>query len=70
MKTATYAGMHFVVAFIVAYALTGSLVAAVSIGLVEPFIQTGAYALHEKLWESRGGNLPEIKEKDACFQAI
>ena len=50
-KTTTYAVMHFAVAFTVALALTKSWTAAAAIGLVEPFIQTGAYALHERIWE-------------------
>ena len=53
IKTSTYAAMHFVVAFTVAFALTGSITAAAAIGLVEPFVQTFAYALHERLWEGR-----------------
>ncbi|MEO1041667.1 MAG: DUF2061 domain-containing protein [Pseudomonadota bacterium] len=53
-KTSTYAAMHFVVAFTVAFALTRSVAAAAAIGVVEPLIQTVAYALHERVWE-RGG---------------
>lgn len=53
IKTSTYAAMHFVVAFSVAFALTGSITAAAAIGLVEPFVQTFAYSLHERLWEAR-----------------
>jgi uncharacterized membrane protein len=49
-KTATYAVMHFAVAFTVAYLLTGSWAAAAAIGLVEPFVQTFAYSLHERAW--------------------
>lgn len=51
LKTFTYGAMHFIIAFSVAYILTGSLTAAAAIGLVEPLVQTGAYALHEKLWQ-------------------
>lgn len=50
LKTLTYSAMHFVVAITVAYALTGSWQAALAIGLIEPVIQTGAYALHERAW--------------------
>lgn len=50
MKTATYALMHFIVAILVAYALTGSWSLALAIGLVEPFVQTFAFALHERAW--------------------
>lgn len=50
-KTATFALVHFTVAFSVAYALSGSLMVGGAIGLVEPAINTVAYFLHEKLWE-------------------
>jgi uncharacterized membrane protein len=50
MKTGTYAVMHFVVAIAVAFALTGSIAMALAIGLVEPFVQTIAFAIHERVW--------------------
>lgn len=53
LKTATYCLMHLVVAMAVAFALTGSWRVAVAIGLVEPFVQTFAYVLHERLWAGR-----------------
>lgn len=49
-KTATYALMHLGVAMSVAYLLTGNWRAALAIGLVEPLVQTVAYALHERAW--------------------
>lgn len=49
-KTATYSVMHMVVAIGVAFALTGSWVVAVGIGLIEPMVQTIAYHVHEKAW--------------------
>lgn len=49
-KTLTYGVMHLVVAMAVAYAVTGSLAAALAIGLLEPAVQTVAYFLHEKAW--------------------
>lgn len=49
-KTATYSVMHMVVAIGVAFALTGSWLIALGIGLVEPMVQTVAYHLHEKAW--------------------
>lgn len=52
-KTATYALMHFTVAIAVAYALTGSLQMALAIGLVEPFVQTFAFAIHERIWNRK-----------------
>ncbi|MDX2237609.1 MAG: DUF2061 domain-containing protein [Hyphomonadaceae bacterium] len=50
-KTATYSATHFVVAASVAYALTGDWRVALAISLVEPLVQTVAYAAHEKAWE-------------------
>jgi uncharacterized membrane protein len=42
--------MHLVVAFIVAWAVSGNLAVAMAISLIEPMVQTVFYALHEKLW--------------------
>ena len=50
-KTSTYAIMHFIVAVSVAYALTGDLAIALGIGLIEPAVQTIAYAVHERVWQ-------------------
>ena len=51
MKTASYGVIHVTVATGVAYLLTGNFTAALGIGLIEPIIQTGVFAVHEKLWE-------------------
>ena len=49
-KPITYGLMHFSVAVAVTFTLTGSLATALSIGVVEPLVQTFAYTGHEKLW--------------------
>ena len=49
-KALTYGLMHFSVAVTVTFVLTGSVAAALSIGVVEPMVQTVAYTFHEKLW--------------------
>lgn len=49
-KTASYGGMHLVVAITVAYALSGDWRIALGIGIVEPIVQTLAYTLHERFW--------------------
>jgi len=49
-KTATFAVAHMVVAFGVAYALTGSVVIASGIALIEPLAQTITFFLHERAW--------------------
>jgi len=50
MKTASFATLHFAVAFGVAYALTGSVAIATGIGLIEPLANTVAFFFHERLW--------------------
>lgn len=52
LKTLSYALVHVVVATLVAYSLTGSWAVALGIGLIEPLVQTGVFALHDWLWES------------------
>lgn len=58
-KTASFAAVHFTVAFGVGYALSGSVLVGGAIALVEPAVNTVAYAIHEKVWEairSRGAH--------------
>ena len=54
LKTASYGSVHVIVAMGVAYAITGSVAAAIGIGLIEPIVQTAVFALHERLWEGPG----------------
>ncbi len=49
-KTMSYGAMHLVIAFLVAYAVSGSLIIAVSISLIEPLVQTAAFYVHERAW--------------------
>lgn len=49
-KTATFACVHFSVAFGIAYLLTGSIGIAGAIALIEPLANTVAYFLHERAW--------------------
>jgi len=57
-KTVTYAVMHLTVAIGVAYAISGDWAIALSIGVLEPLVQTGFFALHERLWERRRDSGP------------
>lgn len=50
VKTCTYTVMHFVIAFTVAWALTGDLLVGGLVALVEPAVNSVAYFFHEKLW--------------------
>lgn len=49
-KTASFAVLHFSVAFSVGYALTGSALVGGTIALVEPAINTVVFFFHEKAW--------------------
>ncbi|WP_105254116.1 DUF2061 domain-containing protein [Pseudoalteromonas sp. T1lg75] len=49
-KTATFATMHFAIAFGVTYLLTGSLVLGGLVAIVEPAVNTVAFYFHEKAW--------------------
>ena len=54
LKTLTYGVMHLTVAIAVAYAITRDWRVALAIGVVEPVVQTGAYAVHERVWSRLG----------------
>lgn len=50
-KTTSYGILHMIVAISVAYALTGNIMIAIGIGLIEPLVQTVVYSAHEWVWE-------------------
>ena len=62
LKTATYGVMHLTVAIAVAYALTRDWRIALAVGIVEPIVQTFAFAIHERLWARR----PDVKASPLC----
>ena len=58
-KTFSFAVVHFIVAFSVGFALTGSVAIGGAMALVEPAVNTVAYFFHEKAWErARSPRLP------------
>lgn len=50
LKIASYGVMHLVVAIAVAFAITQDIRLALAIGMVEPFFQTIAYTIHDRVW--------------------
>jgi len=50
LKTLTYGVMHFAVAVLVAFALTGNLALALAIGIIEPLVQTIFFMIHDRIW--------------------
>lgn len=55
-KTASFAVLHFMTAFGVAWAITGSMLVGGAVAVVEPAINTVVYFLHEKVWQRRSTN--------------
>jgi uncharacterized membrane protein len=50
-KTASFAVVHFTVAFTVGYVMTGSILFGSAIAIVEPAINTVAFYFHERVWQ-------------------
>ncbi|WP_313303337.1 DUF2061 domain-containing protein [Diaphorobacter sp.] len=51
MKTGSYYIIHVCVAALVAYAVTGNLIASLTLSLLEPTVQAVAFFFHEKGWQ-------------------
>ena len=50
LKTGSYYVIHITVAALVAYAVTGNLVASFTLSLLEPSVQAVVFFFHEKAW--------------------
>ena len=51
IKTFTYSICHLTAAIAIAYAITGNIWIALSIGIIEPIAQVFVFAGHDWLWE-------------------
>jgi len=60
-KTITFAGIHFSIATLVAFALTGDFLLGSLIAIIEPSINTVAFYFHEKVWQ----HLPFLKKRES-----
>jgi len=54
-KTVSYGIMHMAVAITLAYIITRNWAMALSIGLIEPAVQTCCFFCHEKGWIKANG---------------
>ncbi|MBB1274828.1 DUF2061 domain-containing protein [Psychromonas sp. SR45-3] len=50
IKTMTFAVIHFSIATLVAFALTGDFLLGSLIAIIEPAVNTVAFYFHEKIW--------------------
>lgn len=61
-KTLSFAVVHFTVAFGLSWLLTGSIVIAGALAMLEPLVNTVAFYLHDGYWAK--------KEKALAGQAL
>lgn len=66
-KTLSFAVVHFAVGFGVTYALTGSVVIATGVALIEPAVNTVAFFFHERAWQ-RFGKLRQAAARSPRLQ--
>jgi uncharacterized membrane protein len=71
LKIASYGAMHLVVAILVAFAITRDWRMALAVGVVEPFFQTIAYSIHDRVWHriERRRMLSNLEEASEAFTA-
>ena len=51
-KTASFAAVHFTVAFALGWLVTGSPLLGGTLALLEPLVNTVAFYLHERAWQA------------------
>ena len=71
LKIASYGVMHLVVAILVAFAITRDWRLALAVGVVEPFFQTIAYSIHDRVWHriEHRRMLSSLEEASEAFTA-
>ena len=71
LKIASYGVMHLIVAILVAYAISRDWRLALAVGLIEPFFQTIAYSIHDRVWHrvERRRMASNIEEAAEAFTA-
>lgn len=57
-KTLSFACLHFLVAFLVGWALSGDWRIGGALALVEPLCNTVAFYFHERFWQRRQSGHP------------
>jgi uncharacterized membrane protein len=70
LKIASYGVMHLVVAILTAWAITRDWRIALAVGVVEPIMQTAAFAVHDRIWHriERRGRLSGLQETAEAFE--
>ncbi|NLS13588.1 DUF2061 domain-containing protein [Vibrio sp. SM6] len=63
-KTLTFASLHFTIASLIAYLLTGDILLSSLVALIEPSVNTVAFYFHEKIW----ARVPALKTRQWMTQ--
>lgn len=66
VKTVSFAVIHFNVAFMVTYALTGDAFLGGLMAIIEPTINSFAYFFHERVWGNKNKNIEYQAEPAMC----
>ena len=66
VKTVSFAIIHFNVAFMVTYALTGDAFLGGLMAIIEPTINSFAYFFHERAWGNKNKNIEYQVEPAMC----
>lgn len=69
-KTVSYCVTHITVASLVAYAVTGDLVVAFTLSLLEPTVQAVVYFFHERLWQRAAMPAPAVTQPAPVMVAV
>jgi uncharacterized membrane protein len=69
-KTFSFAAVHFSVAFMVGYLMTGSVWVGGALALVEPACNTVAFHFHEKIWKRIDARRQHAASSDAGSDAV
>ena len=72
LKTLSYASMHMTIAITLAYVISKSWAVALTIGLLEPLVQTVAFFFHERAWHKveRTGTPPAADHHDSVIDSV
>ncbi|MEH6451472.1 MAG: DUF2061 domain-containing protein [Psychromonas sp.] len=62
IKTITFTSMHFCIAFLVTWLLTGDIMIGGLVAIIEPLVNSVGYFFHEKAWLRWGSKSDETDE--------
>ena len=70
IKTASFAVLHFGIAFSVTWLLTGDILIGSLVALVEPAVNTVGFYFHERLWQRIEARRRQAREGQGLGSAL